>query len=81
MPIYLDRDVCDQNKDCPAAAYCVPLALQFDSKTGKIVYDKEKCKGCGTCLNYCGPGAIYLYNDEEELAILKEELARIKQDG
>ncbi|MFZ5641322.1 MAG: 4Fe-4S binding protein [Bacillota bacterium] len=80
MPIYIDRDVCDQNKDCPAAAYCVPLALQYDDKTGQITYDREKCKDCGTCLNHCGPGALYQYNDDEELALLKEELARMKSE-
>ncbi len=79
MPIYIDRSACDQNKDCPAAAYCIPLALQFDPKTETIVYDPEKCKNCGTCLNHCGVGALYLYNDEEELAMLKEELARMKE--
>lgn len=80
MPIYLDTDVCDQNKDCQAAAYCIPGALQYDPKAGRIVYDASKCKSCGTCVNYCGPGAIYLYKDEEELAMLKEELERLKKE-
>lgn len=79
MPIYIDREACDSSKDCPAASYCIPLALTFDEDAGTIRYETEKCKDCGTCLNHCGPGALYQYNDEEELAMLKEELARMKE--
>ncbi|GAW91956.1 4Fe-4S ferredoxin [Calderihabitans maritimus] len=78
MPIYIDLDKCDQNPDCPAASYCVPMALQFDKEKNRLVYDPAKCKNCGTCVVHCGPVALYQYNDEEELKLLKEELERMK---
>lgn len=81
MPVYIDRSLCDQNKDCPAASYCVPLALQYDEKAGTLVHFPDKCKNCGTCLNHCGLGALYLYKDEEELAMLKKELAGDGEQG
>ncbi|WP_366923933.1 4Fe-4S binding protein [Metallumcola ferriviriculae] len=81
MPIYVDPDICDNSKDCPAASYCVPLALEFDNEKGKIAYDKSKCKSCGTCVHHCGPGAIYLAKDDEELEMLVEELNKLKEMG
>ncbi|AVX21550.1 MAG: 4Fe-4S binding protein [Bacillota bacterium] len=81
MPIYIDKKLCDQNKDCPAATYCVPLALRYDKERGEIVYDREKCMSCGTCVVHCGPGAIYFAQDDEELALLVEELKRLEEEN
>ncbi|GAV25586.1 hypothetical protein ciss_15190 [Carboxydothermus islandicus] len=79
MPIYIDLDLCDQNEDCPAATYCLYGALYFDHSENKLKYDREKCQNCGTCVNHCGPGALYYAKDDEELNMLVEELKRLKE--
>lgn len=37
---------------------CIAAALTKDPKTGKILYDKDKCVGCWMCVMVCPYGAI-----------------------
>ena len=46
---------CDQ-PECVAA--CMSAALTKDKKTGKVLYDKDKCVGCWMCVMVCPYGAI-----------------------
>ncbi len=66
MPIVLDRSLCDSVPDCPAVRICDAEALRFDPVSGFILYDRQKCRDCGTCSNYCGMNAILHVPSEEE---------------
>ncbi len=66
MPILLDYNLCDGVEGCPAVSICDADALYFDSRTRRVEYDKEKCRNCGTCANYCGPSAVLHVPTEEE---------------
>jgi len=70
MPIAVDYNLCDGVQDCPAVKICDAEALHFDRATGRVEYDREKCRNCGTCANYCRPGAVmYVETDEEWLEL------------
>ena len=66
MPVIIDYNLCDGVQDCAAIRMCDAEALFFDASTGRIEYDKGKCRNCGTCANYCGPSAILHVPSEEE---------------
>lgn len=66
MPVIIDYNLCDGVEDCPAVRICDADALYFDSVTGRVEYNEEKCRDCGTCANYCGPNAVLHVPTEEE---------------
>lgn len=66
MPILLDYNLCDGVDGCPAVRICDAEALYFDATTSRVEYDKEKCRNCGTCVNYCGMSAVMYAPTEEE---------------
>ena len=66
MPILIDYNLCDGVEGCSAIRICDAEALYFDSAGGRVEYDKEKCRNCGTCSNYCGMGAILHVPTDEE---------------
>lgn len=66
MPVVVDYSLCDGVESCPAVRICDAEALFFDQVAGRVEYDNEKCRNCGTCANYCGMGAVlYAPTDEE----------------
>lgn len=73
MPVALDYHFCDGVEDCPAVRICDAGALYYDSQTRRVEYNRESCRDCGSCANYCGPGAVmHVATDEEwqELLLL-----------
>ena len=73
MPVAIDYNLCDGVQDCPAVRICDAEALFFNSATRKVEYDLEQCRNCGTCANYCAPGAVMHAPTQEEW----EELAAL----
>ena len=67
MPVAVDYHICDGVEGCPAVTICDANALHFDQQTGRVEYDREKCRDCGTCVNYCAPGAVMHVETDEEL--------------
>lgn len=49
--------LCTQCADHPCVDSCPFQALSIDETTGAILTSKEKCTGCGKCIEAC-PGAI-----------------------
>lgn len=66
MPVVVDYSICDNAEGCPAVSICDAGALYFDTKKRRVGYDREKCRDCGTCMNYCGPAAVMHVPSEEE---------------
>lgn len=81
MPILIDYARCDGSPDCPSIRWCTSAALQYDAEAGRVTYNREQCTSCGTCANWCGPGAIYFVDTDEELEFLREELAKLGEAG
>ncbi len=44
--------------DHPCVSACIAAALSFDSKDGRVIYDKDRCVGCWMCVMVCPYGAI-----------------------
>ena len=49
---------CRQCLDSPCVHACMSGAMQFDSKTGLIQVDEQKCVGCMMCVMVCPFGVI-----------------------
>ncbi|CAM2057659.1 anaerobic carbon-monoxide dehydrogenase iron sulfur subunit [Desulfovibrionales bacterium] len=54
-----------ENPMCVAA--CISGALYKDQTTGKIMYSREKCVGCWSCLMACPFGAIRRNSSEGKI--------------
>lgn len=66
MPVVVDYRICDGVEGCPAVGICDAGALHFDAAKGRVEYDRERCRDCGTCVHYCAPGAVMHVGTEEE---------------
>ncbi|MHB1414952.1 MAG: 4Fe-4S dicluster domain-containing protein [Chloroflexota bacterium] len=71
MPVVVDYNICDNVEGCPAVAICDAGALHFDTETRRVEYDREACRDCGTCANYCAPAAVMHVATDEEWQELK----------
>ncbi len=71
MPVVVDYHICDGVEDCSAVRICDANALYFNRETRKVEYDLERCRDCGSCAHYCGPGAVMHAETEEEWEQLK----------
>lgn len=49
--------LCVQCPDYPCVNACPVEALSIDEKTGAVIVDREKCTGCGDCIEAC-PGKV-----------------------
>jgi Fe-S-cluster-containing dehydrogenase component len=49
----------------PCVAACPREALTQSEETGLINVDKDKCNGCGWCIEACDYGAIMLHPDSK----------------
>ena len=53
----LIKDINLNEKECVSCGactgICTPAALRLDAKTGKLIFEKEKCNLCGMCVNTC----------------------------
>ena len=66
MPVVVDYHICDGVEGCPAVTICDANALYYSSETGRVEYDLDRCRSCGTCVQYCAPGAVMHVETEEE---------------
>ncbi len=77
MPILINYNVCDGAEGCPSVQICTSNALTYDQGAKKVIYDRERCWNCGTCVNYCGQIALYFAETDEELALIQEEMEKL----
>lgn len=49
---------CRHCDDAPCLYACLSAALYKDRKTGRVLYDKERCVGCWMCIMTCPYGVI-----------------------
>jgi len=49
---------CRHCEDPKCVDACMSAALSKDSKSGQVLYDKDKCVGCWMCVMVCPYGAI-----------------------
>ena len=61
--------LCVQCDDYPCVEACPADALSVDEKTGAVIVDKEKCTGCGVCVEAC-PGKIPYMHPTENYAVI-----------
>jgi len=61
--------LCNQCPDYPCVKACPVGALTTDTKTSAILVDKEKCTGCGLCIDAC-PGEIPTLHPLEKKALI-----------
>lgn len=60
---------CVQCNDTPCVKVCPRKALRQNEKNGIISVDKEKCSGCGWCIEACPFGAI-AFNPNDKKAMI-----------
>ena len=61
--------VCVQCGEHPCIESCPVDALRVDKETGAVLVEKEKCTGCGNCVECC-PGNIPFLHPAEEYALI-----------
>jgi len=61
--------LCTQCPDYPCVEACPFDALSVDEKTEAVIVDKEKCTGCGKCVEAC-PGKIPYMHPAENYAVI-----------
>ena len=72
---HIDEDYCSRCRLC--ISVCKTEALSWDAENKKVVRDKIKCQGCGTCVATCPSGIIV---QKEGYAVSRRELEeRVKE--
>ncbi len=61
--------LCNQCLDYPCVKACPVGALTTDNRTSAVLVDKEKCTGCGLCIDAC-PGEIPTLHPWEKKALI-----------
>ena len=61
--------LCVQCEDYPCVESCPVDALSVSKDTGAVLVDKEKCTGCGLCIDAC-PGRIPHIHPTEKYAVI-----------
>jgi Fe-S-cluster-containing hydrogenase component 2 len=56
---------CRLCEDPACIAACPRDAISQSEETGTIIVDKDKCNGCGWCIEACDYGAIMLHPDDK----------------
>jgi len=60
---------CRLCEDAPCVIACPRKALEQSKETGVIMVDKDKCNGCGWCIEACDFGTISLDPDTKTVVI------------
>jgi len=60
---------CRLCEDAPCVIACPRKALEQSKENGVIIVDKDKCNGCGWCIEACDFGAISLDPDTKTVVI------------
>jgi Fe-S-cluster-containing hydrogenase component 2 len=50
--------VCEHCTHAACAAVCPVDAITRDQETGRVLLDRERCTGCGLCVQHCPLGVI-----------------------
>ncbi len=66
-----------ENPACVAA--CPRDALSQSPTSGNIIVDKDKCTGCGWCIEACDYGAMMIH--PETKVVYNCDLCRFRSDG
>jgi Fe-S-cluster-containing dehydrogenase component len=61
--------LCVQCEDYPCVESCPVDALSVSKDTGAVLVDKEKCTGCGLCIDAC-PGRIPHIHPTDKYAVI-----------
>jgi len=61
--------LCVQCEDYPCVESCPVDALSVSKETGAVLVDKEKCTGCGLCIDAC-PGKVPHIHPSEKYAVI-----------
>lgn len=61
---YIDPNKCDKSPFCPVKRVCPVQAVSQEKKgffsMGSAVVDKDKCVGCGKCVEVCPRRAVIM---------------------
>jgi len=60
---------CRLCEDAPCVIACPRKALEQSKENGVIIVDKDKCNGCGWCIEACDFGAISLDPDTKTVVL------------
>ena len=60
MNLKIDIDLCNVCGKCEKV--CAMRALILNKATGKLMFNKHKCAGCGACIDECEKGALSFEN-------------------
>ena len=60
---------CSQCHDYPCVSACPAGAHSVDDRTGAVLVDREKCTGCGICIQSC-PGNIPFLHPRDGKAVI-----------
>ncbi len=52
--------LCNHCRNAPCTQVC-PVSATFSTKEGAVIIDKERCVGCGYCIQACPYGARYMH--------------------
>ena len=70
---------CRLCEDPACVAACPRDALKQSEETGEVMIDKDKCNGCGWCIEACDYGAMMLH--PETKTVYTCDLCKDKADG
>jgi len=70
---------CRLCEDPACVAACPRDALTQSEETGAIIIDKDKCNGCGWCIEACDYGAMMLHPETKIIHVC--DLCKEKPDG
>ena len=63
MPMFNFAISCRMCKDPKCVPACAETAIKLDEKTGLLIIDNTKCKGCDWCVQACDYGGISIQSD------------------
>jgi len=61
--------LCTQCMDYPCVNACPFQALSVDESTGAVLVDRDKCTGCGKCIEAC-PGAVPFIHPKDGYVVI-----------
>ena len=74
MSVLINKNICDNAKECGGIAVCPTKAIFWDDDKKTIAIDNEKCISCGLCEENCPVGAIHVAHDQSEYEKIKLEI-------